>query len=482
MYLRLSAKSKGQRNLVNIETQEADCRKLADDLGAMVVRTFVEYGESAFDRDDPDDRPQYAGMCDAMMRGEIDVVLAWHTDRLWRDDLEKALFVRDAQRAGLQLVVTKTAKIDPHNADDEFLLTILTAVAKKESADKRRRVRSKMQANAAAGKVSGGKYRPFAYADDKVTIIESEAAIVREICARLLRGETLRAVTAWANSTGTPTPLGKAWTPSRIRDMAVSYRYCGTRAVGRGMHARIANDTAEWPSIVDRQTIDKLRALLLDPARRTNRSARKYLLSGHVRCWRCGEPMMARPRTRNRDENGLASRTYACLGDPGRSGCGRCSIIAEPLETLVEGTLLLRFEELAAAGAFKMKANPVNDGISAELAEIDAKSRALGTLFADGKITEAAFEAGSAGLVARRARLSAQVRRDVSALPTILAEFAADPTRLRAMWDTPSFTFDRKRAFVVALLDSVTIGPHLPGQRQFQAARVLDVKWNIIAA
>src|SRR4051794_31425818 len=136
IYLRLSAKTKGQRNAVNLDTQEADCRKLAADVGATVVAVFSEYGQSAFDRGNPDDRPQYAEMCDMVRRGEVDVVIAWHTDRLWRDDLEKALFIRDAQRANLQLILTKTARLDPHNPDDEFMLSILTAVAKKESADR----------------------------------------------------------------------------------------------------------------------------------------------------------------------------------------------------------------------------------------------------------------------------------------------------------------------------------------------------------
>jgi hypothetical protein len=304
---------------------------------------------------------------------------------------------------------------------------------------------------------------------------------VREICERLLRGETLRGVTAWLNSIGTLTPLGRTWTPSRVRSLATNYRYAGVRAVGNGVHAQVVNDEAEWVGIVDRQTIDKLRGLLLDPARRVNRSARKYLLSGHVRCWRCGEPMMARPRTRSRDENGLASRTYACLGDPGRAGCGRCSIVAVPLEELVGDMLVLRFEELAAAGAFTVKPNAVNDRVSAEIAEIDKKAATLGTTWAVGKLTDAAFAAADAELKARRARLSAEIRRDVNGIPQVLAEYASNPSRLRADWDD-GLSFDRKRAFVVALLDHVTIGPHVPGQRAFQKARVLDVKWKPIVA
>jgi hypothetical protein len=52
-----------------------------------------------------------------------------------------------------------------------------------------------------------------------------------------------------------------------------------------------------WKPILDRTTFEQVRAILLDPARRTNRSARRYLLTGLLRCSECGEVMVCRYAT-----------------------------------------------------------------------------------------------------------------------------------------------------------------------------------------
>ncbi len=477
IYRRLSAKSKGQKNAVNLDTQEADCRKLADDLGAVVIATFTEYGESAFDRDNPDDRPAYAELCDLVRRKEVDVVIAWHTDRLWRDDLEKALFIRDAQRFGLQLIVTKTAKIDPQNPDDEFLLTILTAVAKKESADKRRRVKSKMQANAAAGLAAGtGKYRPYGYAADLVTVVPSEAVVVREICTQLLNGVPLNSVAKWCNDNGHRTTAGQEFSTLSVKDIAISHRYCGLRATGRRQRAQVVAE-AVWEPIVDIDTTNRLRALLLDPARRTNRTARSYLLSSLLVCGRCGSPMFSHPRAGRLDADGHKLRTYTCIAAPGYPDrCGRNSVRAPELEALITEMAITRFTEMAAAGMFEPEPDTVNDEITAEVATIDAKARTLGADWAASKITDAAYYAASAGLVERRAQLSTLVRRSVSLVPPFLAELAAHPESIREV--LADFDFDQKRAFIRAQIATVTIGINpVRGAPGFNPARLTDAQW-----
>ena len=68
--------------------------------------------------------------------------------------------------------------------------------------------------------------------------------------------------------------------------------------------------TAEWPEIIAPAESAAIRATLADPARRTNKSARRYLLTRLLRCSLCGEPMVARPRTGGQ-------RRYACAKGPG---------------------------------------------------------------------------------------------------------------------------------------------------------------------
>lgn len=74
---------------------------------------------------------------------------------------------------------------------------MLLAVAANESAAKSRRVKRKMEQNAAAGIPHGGAQRPFGYAADKVTLIPAEAEVIGTLAERYVAGESLRALATW---------------------------------------------------------------------------------------------------------------------------------------------------------------------------------------------------------------------------------------------------------------------------------------------
>ena len=85
--------------------------------------------------------------------------------------------------------------------------------------------------------------------------------------------------------------------------------------------------TAAWPAIIKPAQTTRIRALLNDPERRTNRVARKYLLAGLLRCATCGTTMVSRPRSDGRGR-------YVCSRDPGRNGCGRTFILADEVDRI----------------------------------------------------------------------------------------------------------------------------------------------------
>ena len=53
---------------------------------------------------------------------------------------------------------------------------------------------------------------------------------------------------------------------------------------------------AEWPAIITPAETTRIRALLSDPDRRTNKVARRYLLARLLRCGHCGETLVSRPK------------------------------------------------------------------------------------------------------------------------------------------------------------------------------------------
>src|SRR6266576_583158 len=81
----------------------------------------------------------------------------------------------------------------------------------------------------------------------------------------------------------------------------------------------------------------RLQAKLRDPARRTNRASRRYLLTRLLRCSHCKGTLVARPR----DDR---SRRYVCASGPGFGGCGKTTVIADPVEQFIAHAVLHRLE------------------------------------------------------------------------------------------------------------------------------------------
>jgi hypothetical protein len=86
---------------------------------------------------------------------------------------------------------------DLSTGDGLMVVRILAAMAANESATKSRRVKRKIEQNAAAGLPHGGWVRAFGFAEDKMTVIESQAAVIRQVAERFLAGESLRSLATW---------------------------------------------------------------------------------------------------------------------------------------------------------------------------------------------------------------------------------------------------------------------------------------------
>src|SRR5690606_37263994 len=98
-----------------------------------------------------------------------------------------------------------------------FMARIFAAFAAKESGRKSERIKRKLRQNAERGLPHGGHNRPFGYADDRITVIESEAVIIRALVERLLAGESLRSLATWLDEAGVKTVQGKAWRTTTLR-------------------------------------------------------------------------------------------------------------------------------------------------------------------------------------------------------------------------------------------------------------------------
>ena len=341
VYARISADTEGKS--LGVQRQLEDCRKLAAARGWPVGREYVDNDISAYNGKP---RPGYEQMVADLAAGVRDAVIVYNLDRLHRRPAELEEFVGLCERVGVRQVATVTADIDLGNDDGLFMARIFAAFAAKESGRKSARMKRKYEQNAQQG-LPHGPARAFGYEPDKITIREREAAVVRELVGRVIAGESVRALTVWLNDSGVPTVRGARWSTNAVRRIVSSARIAGLRE-----HRGQIIGAAVWDPIITVAEREQVLAALASRSWTRTRAPRTYVLSGLLRCGRCG----ARLFSQARHHAGRTCRRYVCASGPDHGGCGRITVVAEPVEELLVDAVLARLDSPALADALAGKA------------------------------------------------------------------------------------------------------------------------------
>jgi site-specific DNA recombinase len=454
IYARISSDREGDNLAISRQLQ--DCELLAATKDWQVVERYVDSDISAYGGKR---RPEYERMLEEIEAGVVEAVVVYHADRLHRHPRELEDFIDLCQRHKTRLA-TVTGETDLATHDGQLIARIQGAVARKESDDKSRRIRRKHEELAQAGRVSGGGTRPFGYEADKRTLRPDEAATIRDCVRRVLAGDSLRSLCTDLNRDGVRTVTGRQWSPQTLRRLLLSARISGQREHKGEIVAK-----AEWPAIITPAETQRLRAKLQDPDRRTNRSARRYLLARLLRCGNCGSRLYSRPR-----ENG--SRRYVCASGPGFGGCGKLTIVAEPLEQFILEAVLHRLDSAELPKALNgSAADPAGSEWQAEIERAQAKLDELAALWAEGEIGRNEW------LTARRPiekRLDTAKKRLAAVnRTTTITPHLGNSDELREHWE--EMTLSRQEQIVAALLEHVVVGPGRRGFNRFDRSRLQPV-------
>ena len=292
--------------------------------------------------------------------------------------------------------------------------------------------------------------------------MEEEAAVIREIAARLLRGESLRGTTSWLINSEVTTVRGGQWRTSTVRQLMTSARLSGQRewtprvqGRGYGMGQIVADGS--WEPILTREQTAELRALFAYPAER-GRPAERLLSGGLAVCALCGESLVSA-----RDER--QGRRYACVKSPGSRRCGRISVVAEAVEEHVLTEVLAHLEQ-APIRDEKSEPKPTSSRTRAELSALERDLVLLARDHGSGRLTRAEWMEARAGLQHRLEALQASsgpAPRSTPELP--LAE------DVRETW--PHMTLDERRSVLSHCLTAVIVLPaRRRGHPNFDCARV----------
>lgn len=239
IYTRLSSVREGDDDATTL--QLPDCRELCERKGYQIVARLTDDDRSAYSGKP---RPGYRALLVMAERGEIDVIVAWHADRLHRSPRELEEFIDLVERHGVAVETVHGGHIDLTSPQGRIVARILGATARHESEHKAARLRSKHQQKAVQGLWSGGGRRPYGYEKVGVTLSPAEADVVQEAARRVLVGESLRTIVTDFNSRGIKSARGGLWSTKRLKDMLRSARIAGLR------EHRGATTKAVWPGII----------------------------------------------------------------------------------------------------------------------------------------------------------------------------------------------------------------------------------------
>ena len=283
--------------------------------------------------------------------------------------------------------------------------------------------------------------RAFGHTADGGAVVESEAAAIVDAASRVLAGETLSSVVRDWNDRGLTTAAGGPWRVNSLSTLLVQ--------------RRLVNP----PQILDEDTHARLVALHASRGKGSRRATRRYLLTGLLRCWRCGGSMRGMPRSKGAD-------LYVCPGPP-HGGCSGTAVTADHAEEAVRAMVLAHLDCASLAGPVA----PAPDS-ARQLADHRRRLAELGELWASGQISRQEWLTLRRSVSDRAQAAEAQMAREdrVAAVRAL----AGTGRALRVQW--PAMTIDERRAIVHAALDHVVVLAAKPPSQVFRPER-LQPRW-----
>jgi len=407
IYTRISDDKEGRE--LGVARQEKDCRAIARAEGLRVVEVYSDNDISA-STNSRAPRPGWDRMLADGEAGRYDAILAYSTSRLTRRPREAEDLIDLYDDFGIEPVL-KGTRPNLSTADGRHMFRILCGMDTGEAERTSERVRRKHLELAESGRHNGP--RPFGWnivgtgANQRLTINEAEAVVLRELVARVLAGEALWKLCLDLNARGIKTSTGKDWATQVLRRMLLrdrNYGYRKHQPTKRGKPVGPAQlYLGAWDPIIDRETHERVVALLTDPARRSNNrgTAPKYLLTSLAYCGECGGHVVGTNEFNYTLKSGRARHyphSYRCP----HAGCmkvtRRMADVDEHVSRVVVG--LLERDGVRLLGGDPIAA----EAARTRIAELEAKMKIAADRFVSGEWTDEMVS-----------RITAQVRPQLDA-------------------------------------------------------------------
>ncbi len=255
---------------------------------------------------------------------------------------------------------------------------------------------------------------------------------------------------------------GRPWITTTVKYMLTNPRYAGLRS-----HRGTVVGPAVWDAIITEDQHRRILAKYAEAKVSGRRVPQRYLLSGMLRCGKCGTRLYSSAR--------VHTRRYVCASGPDHGGCGRLTVTADPLERLIADAVLYRLDtpELADALAGRSSADERITDLSSRLATVQERLDDLPAAFAAGEISRRDWALARKPLEEQRDHLQRQLGRLTHT--SALTGLVGNGQHLSRTWS--DLTLSRQHAIVKAIIDHIDIAPGTPGVTTLDPARV-SVIWR----
>jgi site-specific DNA recombinase len=404
LYARISEDDIGTEKGVNRQLRNG--RQKSAGTGGRIVGEFYDNDISALNMAP---RPQFEMLMAAVTAPNPERrqrrIICQHTSRVWRNRTERAHGIDTLGKAKIVVVPIDGPQLDLTTAAGRMVAGMLGEVDTGESETKGERIMDSARERAQEGRANGavlyGWARVYQYdARGKVVgfedvVNEAEAAVVREIVTRLLRGESVVGVTRNLNERGIPAPSagdrrqkralgqdenGTRWGRTSVTKIAIRPANIGMRIYHRGRDDEELMPAA-WPRLIELADHDRVVALLSDPARTVERpGSRQHLLTwGIGKCGVCdGHLRMAK---RGNQRYGRKHVLYLCAEH---------SCVGRDLERVDELVTEVMVKLLSQPDAAQLLAgsSPVAAQAMERASDLRRRLKAVAMQYADGLIEE----------------------------------------------------------------------------------------------
>lgn len=340
IYARVSTEEQATKGY-SIEQQIDLCKQKA---GTLEVLEYVDEGYTG----EIINRPQLSKMRDDIQKGLITKVVCYDPDRLSRNLLIQLLLDEEFKKYNVELAFVNGEY--SNNAEGKMFFSMRGAISEFEKAKIKERTSGGRLRKAKKGLVvKNGKLYGYEYDKSKSTYVinEKEAKVVRMIFNYYTDPNSpFKGINGIANhltEIGIPTKRGaQVWHRQVVRQILMNEAYIGNyiqnrwetvgdyvkKQAGEKIEAGRMRPEEEWvithiPPIIEKEQFDYAQVLISQGRRRyANTKFHPYLLSGLVRCGRCGETMPGRKRK----SHGKDFFVYECqknYAGAKSKGCGR---------------------------------------------------------------------------------------------------------------------------------------------------------------